>query len=196
MKRRHLLVMLTAAAAVATAVMAWAVHSHAAATPESPAARPSVNPTSQAAALVQVGLLLQGSHDSEGAVRTYQQVLRLDPRNKFAWYNLGVIAHEGGRTAEARTAYEKSLKIDPTFVSALFNEAILLKPSDPDRAMGLLERVVGIEPQAASAHLHLGEIWARKNRGREAAEEFRLAMTADPSLRSEVPAPFRNGSTT
>ncbi len=188
---------LSGAAAAATGTMAWAIHSASAAAPESEARTAAAENSADQKpenvdVLLQAGILQQQNRDSKGAVQTYRRVLELDPRNKFAWYNLGVIAHEDGRTDEALSAYEKSLKIDPSFESALFNEAILLKSSDPDRAMGLLERTLGIDPQANTAHLHLGDIWARKDRDEEAADEYRRAVAGDPSLRSLVPESFRD----
>jgi len=184
-------VVLAGAAAVSTGVMSWALNS--AMTPESEAAQPVVNrPLPDADSVLQAGILQQQNHDVKGAARSYRHVLRLDPQNKFAWYNLGVIAHGDGRTDDARAAYEKALKIDPAFMSALFNEGILLKSSDPDRAMGLLERALGVDPQAATVHLHLGEIWAMKDRDQVATDEFRSAVAADPSLRSQVPESFRD----
>ncbi|CAM5690204.1 Tetratricopeptide repeat protein OS=Streptomyces aurantiogriseus OX=66870 GN=GCM10010251_16990 PE=4 SV=1 [Streptomyces aurantiogriseus] len=183
---------LSGAAAAATGMMVWAIHSSSAAAPESKAQPAPKKTLENVDALLQTGVLQQQTHDSKGAARTYRRVLELDPQNKLAWYNLGVIAHEDGRTADARAAYEKSLKIDPAFESALFNEALLLKSSDPDRAMGLLERAIGANPQATTAHLHLADIWAKKNRDEEAADEYRRAVAADPSLRSHVPESFRD----
>ncbi|MFF5182558.1 tetratricopeptide repeat protein [Streptomyces sp. NPDC000345] len=191
MKRGRLLVVLSGAAAAATGVMAWSVVVCSAAFPE-PAARPPVKRPPTADTLLRTGLTLQQSADPQGASRLYRKVLALDPDNAVAWYNLGVIAHEDGRTADARAAYEKTLKIDPSFQAALFNEALLLKSSDPDRAMGLLERAVGADPRAATAHLHLGDLWARKHRDEEAADEFRSAVAADPALLSQVPESFRD----
>ncbi|MER5429795.1 tetratricopeptide repeat protein [Streptomyces sp. NPDC002588] len=192
MKRRRLLVVLSGAAAVATGMMSWAVVSSSAAISKSQAESTAKRAAPDTESLLRAGIARQQDHDPAGAAQLYRVVLGLDPRNEVAWYNLGVIAHEAGRTADARAAYEKSLKIDPTFQSALYNEAILLESSDPDRAMGLLERAIGVDPNAATAHLHLGDIWARKKRDREAADEFRTAVAADPSLRSQVPESFRD----
>ncbi|MFE8942814.1 tetratricopeptide repeat protein [Streptomyces sp. NPDC007856] len=82
---------------------------------------------------MQAGIAQQQNHDAQGADRTYRRVLELDPQNKYAWYNLGVMAHEAGRTANAGADYAEALKIDPKFTSALFNEALLLESSDPIR---------------------------------------------------------------
>ncbi|WP_143674260.1 MULTISPECIES: tetratricopeptide repeat protein [Streptomyces] len=178
-------------AVVATGVTSWAIHSYSAVPPDSKAPSPAKQNLQDANTLLQAGILQQEHHDFEGADRTYRRVLELDPQNKFAWYNLGVIAHEDDRVADARAAYDKALKIDPAFPSALFNEALLLESSDPDRAGGLLKRVIAGNPKAATAHLRLGRIWAQKNRDDKAADEFRRAVAADPSLRSQVPEEFR-----
>ncbi len=184
------MVVLSGAAAVATGLLSWSVLACAAALPDSGTPSSERTPPS-ADALLQAGIAAQQNNDPQGASRLYGVVLALEPRNKTAWYNLGVVAHQDGRTADARRAYEKALKIDPAFPSALYNEALLLKASDPDLAMGLLERAVGADPGAATAHLQLGDLWVRKNRNREAAEEFRSAVTADPALLSQVPESFR-----
>ncbi|MCH5676000.1 tetratricopeptide repeat protein [Streptomyces gilvus] len=143
--------------------------------------------------LLETALLqMQKFHDAEGATRTYRRILKLDPHNKIAWYNLGVLAQQNDNTADAREAYENALKVDPHYASALLNEAILLRPSEPDRAIGLLERAIAAEPGAATAHLQLAQILAERNRDAEAAAEFRRAVEADPSLRSQVPEDFQD----
>ncbi|MGW1909463.1 tetratricopeptide repeat protein [Streptomyces sp. NPDC002076] len=101
------------------------------------------------------------------------------------------MANEAGRTASARADHDKALKIDPMLTSALFNEALLLESSDPDQAGELLKRAIAGKPKAGTAHLRLGRIRARQHRTKDAADEFRRAIAADPSLRSQVPAEFR-----
>ncbi|WP_143064683.1 tetratricopeptide repeat protein [Streptomyces colonosanans] len=143
--------------------------------------------------LLQTAMLqLQKFNDSQGAARTYRRILKLDPGNKIAWYNLGVLAQQADKKADAREAYDKALKIDPNYESALFNEALLLRPSEPDRAIGLLKRVVAFDPKAGTAYLQMGHILAENHRNDEAENEFRRALETDPSLRSEVPERFRD----
>ncbi|WP_189152277.1 tetratricopeptide repeat protein [Streptomyces lacrimifluminis] len=144
--------------------------------------------------LVQAGIRQGENKDFSGARSSFRRALDLDPANKLAWYNLGVIAQENHRTADARAAYDKALKIDPDFDSALYNKAILLESSDTDKAIALLKRIVGADPRAATAYLHLGQALAKKGRDGEAEDAFGFAVRADPSLQQFVPEQFRDSS--
>jgi Flp pilus assembly protein TadD len=144
--------------------------------------------------LIQAGIRQGENQDFSGATRSFRKVLALDPANKFAWYNLGVIAQHDNRTADARAAYDHALKIDPGFASALYNKAILLGPSDTDQAIVILRHIVEADPRAATAYLHLGQALARKGRHDEAEDAFGLAVHADPSLQQLVPERFRDSA--
>jgi tetratricopeptide (TPR) repeat protein len=191
-KRTRLWVGLTATtAAVATGVTLWAMQSQSTAPPESKAA--SVTRKAQQTKELLQAAIQQQYRDPKEAASTYRRVLELDPRNTLALFNLGAIAQQYGRMAEARAAYDKTLKIDPKFTSALFNEGVLLRSSEPDRAIELLRRAIAANPTlAAGAHLQLGEILVEKDRHDAAKEEFRHAVAADPSLLSRVPQRFRD----
>ncbi|MGW0824143.1 tetratricopeptide repeat protein [Streptomyces sp. NPDC002845] len=191
MKRRRLWAGLAGMAAVAIAVTVWAFQSETHAPPESKAA--SVHQKAQETnALLRTALQQQQQQDSRGAAHTYRRVLELDPHNKFAWYNLGVIAQQDGNTADARAAYDRALKIDPSFVSALYSEAMLLESSKPDRAVELLRRAVAADPEATAIHMQLGLFLAKQERDDEAEDAFRRAVAAEPALLSHVPQPFRD----
>ncbi|MFF7971874.1 tetratricopeptide repeat protein [Streptomyces sp. NPDC007905] len=191
MKRRKLWAGLAGTAALATGVTVWVMLAHPAASPV--ASNTSATPKpQQVATLLRAANLQAQYHDFAGATRTFRQVLAIEPRNKVAWYDLGVVAHQQGKTADALKAYDKALQIDHKYASALYNEAVLLKPSDPDRAAELLKRAITATPKAATAHLQLGLILASKDRDDEAEDEFRRAVAADPSLHSQVPEPYRD----
>lgn len=192
MKRTTLWAGLAGTAAVATGVTVWAFQSPSLAPSESKAASVA-RKTKQANELLQEGIRRQESHDSNGAAHNYSRVLELDPHNTFAWYNLGVIAQQQGRTADARAAYDKALKIDPKFTSALYNKATLLRHSDPDGAIGILKRAIAANPQMATGfRLQLGQILAERGRDDEAEDQFRRVVAASPSLLSKVPERFRD----
>jgi Flp pilus assembly protein TadD len=176
-------------AAVAIGLTVWAMQPDSPTPPESKSL--SVTQRNQTTSSLLRTALEQQQQNSLGAEQTYRRVLELDPDNKNAWYGLGVIAQQKGNAVDARAAYDKALKADPSFMSALFSEALLLKSSDPDRALELLKRAVAAEPKAATVRMQLGLIMAEKGRDHEAEEEFGRAVTADPSLLSQVPERFR-----
>ncbi|UYQ64116.1 tetratricopeptide repeat protein [Streptomyces peucetius] len=178
-------------AMVAVGVTAWVVLSRPAANPESEG-KSAAQTVAKAQALVQAGLMQSQYEDFSGAARTFKRVLELDPENKLAWFNLGVIAQRDGRTADAREAYDRALGIDPKFTSALFNEAVLLESSDPDRAVTLLKRAVAADPKASTAYLRLGQALAKKGRDDDAEDAFRRAVATDPELHSLVPESFQD----
>ncbi|MEU6651714.1 tetratricopeptide repeat protein [Streptomyces sp. NPDC046900] len=182
--------MLGGTAAVAAGAAIWTAQSPSTAPSDSkPASAAEKN--QQANSLLQSALVEEQRQDSKGASHTYKRVVELDPGNKLAWYNLGVIAQRDGRTTDARAAYDKALKADPGYTPALYNKAMLLKSSEPDAAMELLRRFLAADPKGAAAHLQLGHILAEKHRDSEAEDEFRRAVAANPSLRSQVPDQFR-----
>lgn len=192
-KRRRLWTGLAAATVVAAGAAVWAVLSQPATTSDSEA-KSAARAASEAQTLLSAGLMQSQYQDFSGAATTFKRVVALDPRNKIAWYNLGVIAQRGGKKADARAAYDKALKIDPLFDSALFNEALLLKSSEPDRSIKLLKRVVAHNSKASTAYLHLGEALAKKGRDDEAQDAFGRAVAVDPKLLSLVPEAFQDSA--
>ncbi|MFD8369552.1 tetratricopeptide repeat protein [Streptomyces sp. NPDC059688] len=189
MKHRPLLAGLFGAAVLATGAISWAVATRSDMFAESKAPAPAYQ---EADSLLRKGIQQDRNHDHAGAAHSYARVLELQPQNKYAWYDLGYAAEEVGNTDDARRAYERALTIDPAFSPALYNEALLLKKSKPDQAMALLERAMTADPKsAATAHYHIGLIWSRKGRDRQAVTEFRQAVAINPSLLSEVPRTYR-----
>ncbi|WP_405669134.1 tetratricopeptide repeat protein [Streptomyces sp. NBC_00055] len=174
---------------VAAGAAVWAVLSQPAATESE--AKPAARDVSEAQTLLSAGLMQSQYQDFSGAATTFKRVVALDPHNKIAWYNLGVIAQRDGKKADAREAYDKALKIDPSFDSALFNEALLIKSSEPDHSIKLLKRIVAHNSKASTAYLHLGEALAKKGRDDEAQDAFGRAVAADPKLLAFVPEPFQ-----
>lgn len=86
----------------------------------------------------------------EKGLEMYKQVLRLDPNNKMAHNNLGVIFLRQGLPGKARTEFSAALQKDPKYVDALYNMACLAaNTGDPSQAMGYLSRAVSIQPEAA-----------------------------------------------
>ena len=141
----------------------------------------------EAEQLLQEGLAAHAEGDLETAEDIYLEVIRLDPQNEFAHYNLGVIEHGRGRLGEAAARYRTALSIDPNFVSALFNLAIArAELGDANEAIELYERIIEIEPENAPAHLNLGFVLIDQGHERRGRNELDEAVRLDPSLEDRV----------
>lgn len=141
----------------------------------------------QADEILQQGLQAQAAGDFNAAVDAYLQVIQLDPQNKFAYYNLGVIEHGRGNLVEAAVQYRVAISIDPNFVAALFNLAIVrTELRDANEAIGLYEHIIEIEPENAPAHLNLGFVLIDQGQRRRGRAELQEAVRLDPSLEDRV----------
>lgn len=80
-------------------------------------------------------------HTRQGRTADAERVLRAalerDPRSALACNLLGLAYREAGRFTEARQAYEQALAIDPAYLDARFNLAVLydLYLQQPEQAL-------------------------------------------------------------
>ncbi|MQS36005.1 tetratricopeptide repeat protein [Streptomyces katsurahamanus] len=183
-----------AALTLAAGAVVWAVMTHSNPTSNDAAFDNVNNNRLKTEALLESGLLQARYQDIPNAKATFKRVLALDPKNKLAWYNLGVLAQNEGHRADAHKSYDAALKTDPSYTSALFNKALLLKTDDPDKALTLLRRAVAADPKAATAFFHIGETLARKGRDEQARDAYRQAVELNSSLRSQVPESYRESA--
>jgi len=139
-----------------------------------------------AADLVKKGIKEHGAGKVAVASKDYREALVHDPNNKFAYYNLGLIAQASGRLRVAELNYEFALATDPNFAAALFNLGTVLSRTNPPAAAKVYERLVAIQPKNAGAHLNLGFVYKSLGRGDAATKQFDQAMTLDPRLRKRV----------
>jgi tetratricopeptide (TPR) repeat protein len=145
-------------------------------------------PISEASAELARGLELHQAGQIPEAQRSYQRVLELEPRNKFAFFNLGVIEQFAGRPQSAESYYRLAIAVDPIFTSALFNLAIIRNQAGAKtEAIELYQRVVLVDQNNAAAHFNLGLVlW--ETQGQEAAEpSIRRALEIEPTLAVRLP---------
>jgi Tfp pilus assembly protein PilF len=140
---------------------------------------------------VQQGLQQQQSGQLEAAQQSFLAATVTDPKNKFAWYNLGLIAQLQQNKGQAVQYYDKAIAIDPVFTSALYNKAILIEGDQPDAAIALYRQILAVKPDASTTYLHLGLLLDQKGETTQAREAFAQALKLDPSLASLVPAKYR-----
>jgi tetratricopeptide (TPR) repeat protein len=122
------------------------------------------------------------------AADLYKKVLVLDPENKFAYYNLGLIHQTEGRLGAAAENYGFAIAIDPAFGPALFNLATVRTAEGANgEAIDLYRQVLEINPDNAAAHLNLGFLLVDTGKRKEGKTELAKAVELDPTLESRIP---------
>lgn len=128
------------------------------------------------------GLAAEASGNRALAVADFLAVVKQDPRNKYAWYDLGDLADRAGQPAQAAADYRRSLGIDPGYVPALYNLAVLETATAPADAAALYQRVVRSSPHDAEAHWNLGYVLRTLGQASAGDAQIATALRLDPSL--------------
>ncbi len=118
--------------------------------------------------------------DVDAAQRLYRKVMRLDPRDPAAAFNLGNLLRGIGKKVEAEAAYRAATKSDPKFAEAWYNLADVLDDrSEAEQAVACLMRALDADPDYADAVFNLGLLHQRKDRPEEAAACWRRYLALD-----------------
>jgi len=145
------------------------------------------------------GLQAHAAGKLDEAVAAYFTTLSKDPKNQYAYYNLGEIAQRQNRLVAADGFYRLALDLDPKMESALFNLAIVRTSMGltPD-AVSLYKQVIAVNANNAGAHFNLGLLYRQLGQTADAQTEFATAQRLDPKLVAPSPAssPIRQASPT
>lgn len=136
----------------------------------------------KASAALNRGLDAHAAGDLTAAATDYNEALKYDPGNKFAFYNLALIDEASGNYGLAEAKYRSALKTDPAYEPALFNLAILRTSRDPKEAIDLYRRAVAADRKDASAWLNLGLLLRASGDQREGDKSVRRAISLNPEL--------------
>ena len=150
--------------------------------PETTAADPAAN-AQAASATLDAGLKAHAAGDTATASNEYNTVLKYEPTNKFALYNLALIDAANANYGLAEQKYRLTLESDPAYEPALFNLAILQTTKNPKEAIALYERAVAANPKDAAALLNLG-LLLRTNGHKAKGDKYVLkAVALNPKLK-------------
>ncbi len=157
----------------------------------------STNTSGTAADALSRGLQAHTAGKFDEATTAYFETLAKDPKNKFAFYNLGEIAQRQNRPVAAEAYYRLAIEQDAKMTSALFNLAILRSNAGANQeAADLYRRVIAVEPNNAAAHFNLGLVLRLLGQNAEAQQELATAQRLDPKLVAPTPSasPARQAS--
>jgi tetratricopeptide (TPR) repeat protein len=133
-------------------------------------------------ALFEQAQAAEEARQTDVAERLYRRVMKLDPGDPAAAFNLGNLLRGAGRKAEAEAAYRSAVKADPAFAEACYNLADLL--DDQGRtaeAIACLERALAADPGHRDAVFNLALLLQRVERLSEAAAQWRRYLALDAS---------------
>jgi tetratricopeptide (TPR) repeat protein len=120
------------------------------------------------------------SADPATAERLYRRVMRIDPRDPAAAFNLGNLLRSSGQKIEAESAYRAAIKADQRFAEAWYNLADMLdEQGHSDKAVECLEHALDAEPDYADAIFNLGLIHQRNEQHADAAACWRRYLALD-----------------
>jgi tetratricopeptide (TPR) repeat protein len=157
-----------------------------------PGRKPAQSGASGAGALVNQGVTAAGQGRLDEAKAAWEQAVKIDPKNKLAWFNLGWVAQSRRDPAGAIQNYDKALESDPSYGPAMFNKAIVLEASDREAAIVLYRKILASNKKGASAHFRLGLLLDQKGDKAGARGAFAQVTKLDAALAKAVPPAYRD----
>jgi tetratricopeptide (TPR) repeat protein len=120
--------------------------------------------------------------DAATAERLYRRVMKMDPADAAAPFNLGNVLRASGRNPDAESAYRAAVKADPEFAQAWYNLADMLDDGQRTKeAVDCLARALAADPTYADALFNMGLFLQRLDRHAEAATWWRRYLALDDS---------------
>jgi len=118
--------------------------------------------------------------DIEQAERLYRILMKSDPTDASAPFNLGNMLKTDGRNVEAEAALRAATRVDPTFADAWYNLGDLLdEQGRSEAAMACLRTALRVAPDYADAMFNLALLLQRTNQYAEAADYWRRYLGSD-----------------
>ncbi len=115
------------------------------------------------------------------AIAAFKDVLKIDPEEPEANYNLGNAYTDKEMFDDAIVVYKKAVENNPEFVDAYLNLSTLYLDMDLiDEAITLCKQAVTANPNDAFLCFHLGEAYALNLQYKEAIEAYNDAMSINP----------------
>jgi tetratricopeptide (TPR) repeat protein len=118
--------------------------------------------------------------DIAEAERLYRLLMKSDPADASAPFNLGNMLRANGRYVEAKAAFRTATRVDSYYAQAWYNLGDLLDDQGcSEAAVECLRKALRIAPDYADAMFNLALLLQRQCQYPEAAEYWRRYLTSD-----------------
>uniref|UniRef100_A0A8D0BWE7 Protein O-mannosyl-transferase TMTC3 n=1 Tax=Salvator merianae TaxID=96440 RepID=A0A8D0BWE7_SALMN len=137
-------------------------------------------------ALFNSALLMQESGDARLRPEAKKRLLNYvkeEPEDANGYFNLGMLAMDDKKDAEAETWMKKAIKLQPGFRSALFNLALLYSQTAKElKALPVLEELLRYYPDHTKGLILKGDILMNQKKDIRGAKEcFEKILRMDPN---------------
>jgi len=117
----------------------------------------------------------------EDAIKCYDEALKINPEDAFAWNNKGIALDNLGRYDEAIACYDEALKINPEDAFAWYNKGIALKRLERfDEAIKCYDEALKIDPEDADTWYNKGLILGDLGKREEELACYDKALAINP----------------
>lgn len=143
---------------------------------------PIADPDGDSDTLFEQAQAAEEAHDAATAERLYRRVMKMDPDDPAAAFNLGNLLRSTGRKVDAESAYRAATKADPSFVEAWYNLADLIDDQDrTDHAIICLRHALDVDSEHADSLFNIALFLQRLENHKEAAVYWRRYLNLDSS---------------
>lgn len=121
---------------------------------------------------------------AEDSIAAWEKAVASNPKDDWSRVGLGLALREAGRDSEALEAFEKALDLNEKNWAALYQTALVVKDSDLDRALRLLDQAVKYAPKTSKAGplVAAGDLMLASEDAEGARDAYRKAIADVPFL--------------
>jgi Tfp pilus assembly protein PilF len=130
----------------------------------------------------QYALELSEQGYDDASLAAFERAAKLEP-SAITFYNLGTLYMRGGRAADARAAFDRSLQLQPGYPDANNSLGVLIAQSgEIDAAIERFNAALEVRPDFADALNNLGYVWLQRGEAVRARELFEKALALQPDF--------------
>lgn len=116
------------------------------------------------------------------AAAMFETYVQRKPDNAYGHYMLGLSAWKAGELDRARSAFERSLEIDPKHVKTLLNlSRVLIEQGKPRDALTHVTAARQLDSTSGEVHRMMGRVRTELHQPNEAVESYRVALSFEPT---------------
>ena len=132
--------------------------------------------------LFQQGSAAQDAGKYSQAEAIWRRVLQIEPKNAYAYYNLGIALRNQGKLEQAIAAYKKAIQLNPNYANAYINLGVALYYQKKlEQAIAAYKKAIQLNPKDADAYNNLGAALSDQGKLEQAIAAYKKAIQLNPN---------------